>query len=270
MEEEQVARPKRKSRQQEPTISRFEKLHQGRLMTGFNDFSTAMKLLLRTESPTTPDEWVEVKKKFPQYFGVTDTGDLTVPNQGGTAVDKVIHIPNRIPTTTEEIRAFLQTRAEQIKGPEERFAQAKRTLQSVLAGYRAGTHTKRDVVDANHEVHKAECELHSVARGGRSIKEEYDEVFKKELNFDWYDRKKISDSVFTCTITTFPWSAFWKDGPEGGPAIQPPQPVPTQADLARQEGGEPSDTQPNQPKSPSDPARIGAIIHARKQRAQFA
>lgn len=270
MADEQVPRPKGKSKQQQPRISRFEKLHQGRLMTGFDDFNVAMKLLLRTEPITTPDKWVEVKQKFPEYFGVTDTGDLTVPNQGGTAVDKVIHLPTRIPTTKEEIRTYFKIRAEQIKEPEERFALAKRTLQSVLAGYRAGTHTKRDVLDANHEVHKAECELHSVARGGRYVKEEYNEIIRNELNFDWYDRKKIPDSVFTCEITTFPWSAFWKDGPEGGPAIQAPQPVPTQADLTRQEGGDISYNQPNQPKSPSDAARIGAIIHARKQRAQFA
>ena len=226
---------------------------------------TILQAQLAKNPPTTPEDWAEYKLSYVKEFGVNEAGDLTVPNGTG-GVDRVIVLPNRNPATREEIKTYYNTRAEQLKEPEEEFAKAKRTLHDVMAGYHAGTHTKRDVIDANHAVHKADCILNTIAKGNRIVNTEYDEQ-QNLLNFDWYNRKKFAGPISIAEYSIFPWSIFWKDGPERTPEQLQTQPVPTQADLNRQEGGKLSTHAPQ--KSPSDAARIGAIIHARKERANF-
>lgn len=207
------------------------------------------------KQPTTVDEWLRAKVKLPKIFTMTEEGDLfTPPIATGDRGDLTIVYPQDVLTTLDEQTEFLRTRVADGKEPEEVYAQAKRRLREVIEAYGSGQVSTHDVVEANQNVHEAECILNAKMKGSRYV-ERLDGVMERQLTLNVYDTQTYPLPVFMEQYTLLPWKMFWKKQSLDESEINQ----------------QPIQLQPSPPSPPSErdaqAVRTGAII-ARRIRAK--
>jgi hypothetical protein len=206
------------------------------------------------KQPTTVDEWMRAKAKLPSMFTVTADGDLVSP-PFGTGQELTIYLPPQTSTTIDEQKEFYRNRVAELAEPEEMFAQAKRRLREVVQAYASGQVTAHDVLEANNEVHQAECILNSKMKGKRYIQEKIN-MISRDLTLNVYDTMNNPQPVFIEEYTMFPWQMFWKEAPQGEQEALP-IPAAAAAAPAPQAGGASA--------KDAQAARTGAIIAQRRR-----
>ena len=208
------------------------------------------------KQPTTVNEWLLAKKKLPKLFTFTEEGDLVSPPiVGSDRGDITIYLPPQISSTVEEQKEILRNRVAEIAEPEEVYAQAKRRLREVVEAYRSDQVSAHDVIEANNDVHQAECILNAKMKGSRFIQEKSN-MMERELSFNVYDTMTNPQPVFICEYTLLPWKMFWKQAPTG-----PQQTV--VVDSANETNSENSES--NASANDAQASRTGAIIAQRKR-----
>lgn len=211
------------------------------------------------KQPTTVDEWLRAKTKMPLLFTFSEEGDLVSPPiSAGDRGEVSIYLPAQTSTTAEEQKEFLRTRAADVTEPEEVYTQAKRRLREVVEAYRSGQVSAHDVVEANNDVHQAECILNAKMKGKRFIQEKMN-LMERELTFNVYDTMTNPQPVFLTEYTLFPWKMFWKQAPVG-------QQQPVAVDSANTDNSNESEnSNSNASANDAQAARTGAIIAQRKR-----
>ena len=164
------------------------------------------------KQPTTVDEWMNARAKMPHIFTFTEDGNLLSPPFAAGDTEKTIYLPPEEHTSVDELKAYFNTRAAELKEPEEVYAAAKRRLREVIEAYKSGQQTAHDVVQANADVHEAECILNAKAKGLRNI-EKYDVLMERELTLNIYDTRTFPVMTYQSEYSVFPWRAFWKKAP---------------------------------------------------------
>jgi hypothetical protein len=162
-----------------------------------------------SHQPKTVSEWIEAKKTFPEFFTVNEVGDLKSPSIRTGEIDIEIHVEHEIPGTIEHIQAYFNKRREDLKEPEENYTAAKRHLHDMMDAYRQKKVDIADVLEANQNVHTAECILNNVVKLPRRYLSTEGKYEKKDLTLQHYDIQKLADPVGEVVYTTFPWKAFW-------------------------------------------------------------
>jgi hypothetical protein len=167
---------------------------------------------MRTElgkQPTTVAEWLHAKTKFPKDFTINTEGDFIVPPVNPGDSEQILVVKPEVPATIETIQGFFAKRKESLKEPEENYTSAKRQLHEVITAYNAGLVGIPDVLDANQNVHIAECTLNAAAKLPRSIQDLTGTLEEKDLTLDHYAKRSIAEKVSQVTYSVFPWNAFW-------------------------------------------------------------
>ncbi len=202
------------------------------------------------KQPTTVDEWMKAKAKLPELFTVTEDGDLVSPSFD-TGQEITIYLPPQMSTTNDEQKESFLNRVAELAEPEEMYAQAKRRLREVVQAYASGQVSAHDVLEANNEVHQADCILNSKMKGKRYIQEKIN-MISRDLTLNVYDTMNNPQPVFLAEYTLFPWQMFWKEAPQGEQET-----VPIPASVAPQAGGASA--------KDAQAARTGAIIAQRRR-----
>jgi len=200
-----------------------------------------------TKQITTKEEWFEAKLKYPTKYSVSPQGDLITSSDPGASTIELIP---QVPASVDFIQDKLDSRNEKRLEAESRYTTAKRALFDITKQYKAKAKTLSDVLNANQEVHNAECILNSITKDPRYIKK-LEGLMGKELYDNPYDASKIAEPVLAGAYTPFPWSFFWMDKPEEKIPEEPLEDEPPQ------EGGTKKE------KTPEEKARIWAIIRAK-------
>ena len=196
---------------------------------------------------TTKEEWFEAKLKNPKQFALSPQGDMvTSSDPGATTIELIPQVPASIEFILDKLDSRNQKRLE----AETRYTTAKRDLFSITKEYRAKTKSLADVLNANQEVHNAECILNSITKDPRYLIT-IEGLMGKELFDDQYDTSKIPEPVTSGSYSPFPWSFFWMDKQE---EKIPEEPVEDEGQP--QQGGK-------KEKTPEEKARIRAIIRAK-------
>jgi len=165
------------------------------------------------KQPTTVDEWLTAKAQFPKNFTVDKEGNLIVPPLKQNESEKTIVLEPEVPATLDHIQSFFANKRTSLKEPEEQYTSAKRNLHEVMNGYKAGLISVSDVLDANHNVHTAECTLNALAKLPRKINTDLTgSLQERDLTMQHYADRPIADTVTQVTYTTFPYNAFWMPG----------------------------------------------------------
>jgi hypothetical protein len=167
-----------------------------------------MQKVLRTQ-PTTVNEWIYAKTKFPSIFQVNKDGDLISSGINEGESDKTIVLNPEVPATPDYVKAYFSKRLEDLKDPEEQYSSAKKHLHEVIAAYRNKQATIADVLGANQEVHDTECILNSIIKQPRYIVDLTNILNENDLSMNSYDKYAISEPVITSLYSEFPWKAFW-------------------------------------------------------------
>jgi hypothetical protein len=162
-----------------------------------------------SHQPKTVSEWIEAKKTFPEFFTVNEVGDLKSPPIRTGEIDIEIHVEHEIPASIEHIQAYFNKRREDLKEPEKNYTAAKRHLHEIIDAYRQNKVDVADVLEANQNVHTAECILNNVAKLPRRYLSTEGKYEKKDLTLQHYDIQTLADPVGEVVYTTFPWKAFW-------------------------------------------------------------
>lgn len=172
------------------------------------------------KQPTTIDDWAIARTKMPQLFTFTEDGNLLSPPFTAGDTEKTIYLTPEEHTTTDELKEYFATRAIELKEPEEAYAAAKRRLRDVIEAYKSNTISTHEVVQANSDVHEAECILNAKAKGVRRV-ESYYGLMERELTMSIYDTRKFPMKTSVMEYSVFPWRAFWKKSPVGRTDILP-------------------------------------------------
>jgi hypothetical protein len=191
------------------------------------------------EQPLTVEDWVKARIQFPKIFKFTEEGDLDVPPIQPADSRKIIRFEKYIPATVKYTQDFLKMRVEKALEPEKKYTVAKRNLQQLIANFdpNSGEVSVDDILDANDAVKEAECEINAAVKMPRNFIITDEGIKQKELNFDWYDKLKVAESVLSAEYTSFPVDAFWM--PEGKQEVEPsPTVLPTKIDLDEEEENE--------------------------------
>lgn len=219
--------------------------------------STAKKIIVKktksvikpvTKQITTKEEWFEEKIKYPTKYTLSPQGDLVTSSDPGATTIELIP---QVLASVEFIQDKLDTRSQKRLEAETRYTTAKRSLFEVTKQYKAQSKTLADVLNANQEVHNAECILNGITKDPRYIKK-LEGLMGKELYDNPYDATKIAEPVLAGVYSSFPWSFFWMDKPE---EKIPEEPLEDEEPL--QEGGAKKE------KTSEEKARIWAIIRAK-------
>lgn len=197
---------------------------------------------------TTKEEWFEAKLKYSTKYTVSPQGDMVTSSDPGATTIELIP---QVLASTEFIQDKLDTRSQKRLEAETRYTTAKRVLFDITKQYKAKSKTLADVLNANQEVHNAECILNSITKDPRYITK-LEGLMGKELYDNPYDATKIAEPVLAGVYSSFPWSFFWMDKPE---EKIPEEPLEDEEPL--QEGGAKKE------KTPEEKARIWAIIRAK-------
>jgi len=197
---------------------------------------------------TTKEEWFEAKLKYPTKYTVSLHGDMVTSSDPGATTIELIP---QVPASTEFIQDKLDARNQKRLEAEIRYTTAKRALFEITKQYKAAAKTLADVINANQEVHNAECMLNSITKDPRYITK-LEGLMGKELYDNPYDASKIAEPVLAGMYSSFPWSFFWMDKPEE----KIPEDEPPEDEEQPQEGGK-------KEKTPEEKARIWAIIRAK-------
>jgi hypothetical protein len=195
---------------------------------------------MRTElgkQPTTVAEWLVAKTKFPKEFRVDKEGNLVIPPIKLGDSEQILVVTPEVPAPANTINEYFTKKRESLKDLEEKYTSAKRNLQDVITGYKAGLITVADVLDANHNVHTAECGLNAASKLPRTIQDLTGSLQERDLSLQHYADRSIADKVSQVQYTTFPWQAFWTTGTNAAIAIE-----------AVTEEGKEQDQEQNQPK----------------------
>ena len=166
-----------------------------------------MQKTLRTQ-PTSVNEWIYAKTKFPSIFQVNKDGDLISSGINEGESDKIIVLNPDVPATPDYVKAYFSKRLQDLKDPEEQYSSAKKHLHETIAAYRNKQATIADVLGANQDVHDTECILNAIAKLPRSI-ELLIGLDQSDLSMNSYDKYSISEPVITSMYSEFPWKAFW-------------------------------------------------------------
>jgi hypothetical protein len=220
------------------------------------------KTIVLPKQPETAEEWATARAKYPNLFTFTKDGDLVSAPVQSTDTEKIIIAPRTVYAKPQQVKEFFQKRQESLKEPEENFSAAKRNLQQMMMVYTAnpGAVSEYDIVQANQQVHDAECILNSLAKGQRQFITERG-IVGGQLTHDWYDRSVIPNEVGIAQYTTFPPEAFYTVAADEPASIA--SPLPTAAEVANiLEDAVSSLTSPT-PKQPISDSRRAAIIAAR-------
>lgn len=212
----------------------------------------------RNSVPTTKEEWLRQKVSAPTTLRMSEEGDLVTSMEPAATV---IPLQSEVLAEGEGelgihyIHMKLQERSEKRIQAEKIYIEARRNLIDVLQSYKNNTSSIDNVIEANKEVHNAECKLNQIRKGIREVvKIEGMKGF--ELHEDTpYDVTKIPEPVLAGRYTTFPLNYFWMEKP----AVEE-VPVEEEEEPPQQEGGKREKTQEEK-----DRARKWAIINARRK-----
>jgi len=161
-----------------------------------------------TKQPTTVNDWLLGRKKFPQLFQVNEQGDLLVPAIYEGDRHTTIPIEPKVPATKEYTADFFVKQKEMLKEPEQVHTLAKRELRSIMSDYKKGLVPISDVVDANRKVHDAECKINSLTKLPRFI-EVLNDINENSITFEHYESRKMAEPTIKALYTPVPWNAFW-------------------------------------------------------------
>ncbi len=211
---------------------------------------------LMKKQPTTVDEWIEAKKKFPKTYTVSPEGTLLAPPSVAGETERQISLTPRILASIETIQAAFAKRKEEVQAAEVAATAARRALHSVVDAYKRGEASAGDVVIANEEAKVAEAAVIQIAVAPREASEVVPDPEIRQLLLDNpYLVNKVADDVFQVRRATFPWTLFY----EAVAKQEEPQPVETAAPAA------PSAAAAVEPDATAK-AMQGAIIAARKKK----
>lgn len=166
---------------------------------------------LMKKQPTTVDEWIEAKKKFPKSYTVSPEGTLLAPPSVAGETERQISLTPRILASMESVQAAFAKRKEDVQAAEVAATAARRALHSVVDAYKRGEASAGDVVIANEEAKVAEAAVIQLAVAPREADVVIPDPEIRQLLLDNpYLVNKVADDVFQVRRATFPWTLFYE------------------------------------------------------------
>ncbi len=183
---------------------------------------------LMKKQPTTVDEWIEAKKKFPKSYTVSPEGTLLAPPSVAGETERQISLTPRILASMASVQAAFAKRKEDVQAAEVAATAARRALHSVVDAYKRGEASAGDVVIANEEAKVAEAAVIQLAVAPREADVVIPDPEIRQLLLDNpYLVNKVADDVFQVRRATFPWTLFYEPAAKQEEKVA--QPVPSAA-----------------------------------------
>jgi hypothetical protein len=161
-----------------------------------------------SKQPTTIEEWVEARRKFPNDFTYTESGDLVSAAVLPSESEKIIVVPEFEPASLEYIQEYKNTRKDEAIAPEEEFVQKKRELKDSMVKYKRGEMTADAIVTLNQQLRDYEIALNQKVKYPRKW-DVIDGEVERMLTFGHYDTRKFAEPVGIASYTTVPMRELW-------------------------------------------------------------